>query len=34
VRGGAKFSGQGWRIHCAPKMPQNGCGVNVFRDGL
>ena len=33
VRGGAKFSGQGWRIHCAPKMPQNGCGVNVFRNG-
>ncbi len=33
VRGGAEFSGQGWRIHRTRKVPQNGCAVNVFRDG-
>ena len=33
MRGGAKFGRQGCRIHRAPKLPQNRCAVNVFRDG-
>ena len=32
VCGGSEFSGQGWRIHRTRRMPQNWCGVNVFRD--